>query len=447
MANSYINGNNDSDAVTVTNATDGSGTPSQNPNDVTVVTSNATVSGSGAYFNVDFYGGADLLLAQNVPWVNPSSGSSVGFDQVDMGSGDDTVELDRSAFRDIDMGTGDDRLALLNSGGRSAEMGGGDDFAHLDLSDALGSSEEELAQKDNQPLLDLDGGADEDTLNLVGEWTVTLTSGNVTIDPGNDGIDTTVTNIFEASDYGDITGMPALLNGSVQWSDPVTLSGGEEVHPAIAFSNFEVLDAVCYTAGTLIDTPQGPCDIAEMQEGDLVCTRDGPLPIRWIGKRRFDLVDLMANPKLLPIRVPAHALGPNRPNVDLLVSPQHRVVIHSRIAKRMFGSNEVLVAAKQLVGLNGIDIKGEVREVVYMHFMLDAHAIVIANGLEAETLLPGPQALQMMPRKARDELLMIFPEILDVLANPSEHAVLPILKGRDGRALAARLKKNFTIVS
>lgn len=445
MANTFINGDGGNNSATITNATDGSGVPSQNENDVTVVTSSATVLGSGAYFDVTFLGGNDVLIAQNVPWINPPLFvDSVGFDQIDMGTGHDSVALDRAGFLDLSMGSGNDTLELTNSGGQTADMGAGADFTRLDLGNATGASEEELAQKDGQPLLDLDGGDDDDTLRLVGDWTVTLTSGNVTIDPDNDGLNTTVTNIFTSSDYNGITGFPALLNGSVQWSDPVTLSGGEVAHPAIAFSNYETLEAVCFTAGTLIETPNGPRDILKMREGDLVATRKGPMPIRWIGKRRFDLIDLMANPKLLPIRIPVGAFATNQPSRDLLVSPQHRIAVRSEIAQKMFGADEVLVAAKHLIGMNGIDVDGEIREVVYMHLMLDEHAIVDAEGLAAETLLPGPQALQMMPKDAMNELLAVFPDIFNLAAEPETFAALPILKGREGRALAARLKRQYT---
>lgn len=442
MANGNISGNSGDNSATVTNATDGSGVPSQDSSDVTVTTSNATVSGFGTFFNVTFSGGADTLMAENVPWVNPDSGDSVGFDQINMGSGDDQVGLDRSGFLDLDMGSGDDTLDLVNSGGRSADMGGDEDLARVDLSEANDSSEEELAQKDGQPLLDLDGGSGDDTLELVDDWTVTLSSGDVTIDPENDGLDVTVTNVFSSDDYQNITGFPALLNGTVQWSDPVTLSGGEVAHSAVEFSNFENLEAVCFTAGTLIATPRGETDVSRLSEGDLVLTRNGAKPIQWIGKRRLDVIDLMANPKLLPIRIPENAFGAGLPKRDLYLSPQHRIVLCSKIAERMFGAPEVLAPAKHLIGIGGIEVEASVREVIYYHILLETHEIVWADGLATETLLPGPQAMDMMPRAACDELRAIFPKIDEIISDPKAYAALPLLKGRDSRALIARMKKN-----
>jgi len=450
MANATINSGASSAQVTVTNSTDGAGTPSQNENNVTVVATNATVSTGffgGAFYDVNFFGGNDVLLAQNVPWVNPDFGDSVGFDQINTGSGNDSVDLERSGFLDLDLGSGDDTLVLDSSGGQTANLGIGNDLAQVDFSDALNASEEELAQKSGQPLLDLDGQSGLDTLELGGDWTVTLTTGDVLIDPGNDGIDTTLTNIFTSAQLPDIQSMPALLSGSVQWANVTTLSSGDTVHPAVAFSNFETIDTICFTAGTLIDTPDGAREITTLKVDDLVITRDGPKPIRWIGKRRLDIIDLAANIRLLPIRIPAGALGPKLPKTDLSVSPQHRVAIDSEIAKSMFGNDEVLVAAKHLIGLNGIDVDGEVDGVVYVHMMLDEHEVIFANGMPAETLLPGPQALEMLPDSALREIKAIFPDIEKVMNDYAAHACLPILKGREGRALAARLQKSYEHVS
>ena len=443
MANGTIGGNGGNNSATVTNATDGSGVPSQNSSDVTVTTSNATVTGSGTFYDVIFSGGSDTLLAENVPWVNPSFGDSIGFDSIDMGTGADSVALDRSGFHDLSMGSGSDTLDLINSGGSTADLGADDDRANLDLSDATGFSDEELAQKSGQPLLDLDGGTGDDTLNLMGDWTVTLSSGNVTIDPENDSVDVTVTNVFTSADYKDVTGFPALLNGTVQWSDTITVNGSDTVHLAIEFSNFETMMSVCFTSGTGITTPKGEVDVARLREGDTVLTRSGSRPIRWIGKRRLDVIDLMANPKLLPVRIPANALGANLPKRDLLLSPQHRVVITSAIALAMFGALEVLVAAKHLIGLNGIEVAGTTREVTYFHILLDEHEIVRAEGLEAETLLPGPQAVQMLPEAQASELAAVFPNLDEVLKAHHEYAALPLLKGRDSRALVAELKKDL----
>lgn len=435
MANATLTGNAGNNGATLTNATDGAGVPSQNGSDVTLSTSSATLSGTGHFYDVNFLGGSDTLVAWNLPWAHPSSGETLGFDNISMGTGDDWVELHRSAFYNTtDLGDGSDTLILDNSGGRDVLMGAGNDFTRIDMSQASAASEEELAQKVGQAPLSVDGGTGTDTLNLVGDWTLTLASGNFTLDTDNNGIGDSVTNVLRSDQYGQVLGMPTLLSGTVQWGEVLTLSGGDTVAAQATFSNFEALNAVCFTPGTMIDTPDGPRPVERLRAGDIVTTRNGARPIRWIGKRRLDLIDLMANPKLLPVLVPQGAFGDGLPTRDMHFSPQHRVVVRSKIAERLVGQREVLVAVKQLVGVAGIEVDGEVREVVYYHFILDEHAIVLADGIEAETLYPGPQALSFVPAEARAEIEALFPDI----ASRAPPSALPFLKGRDSRALAAR---------
>jgi hypothetical protein len=98
------------------------------------------------------------------------------------------------------------------------------------------------------------------------------------------------------------------------------------------------------------------------------------------------------------------------------------------------------VPAKLLVGKGDIHVDGETREVQYYHFMLDGHALVEAEGLEAETLYPGPQALSFLTPDGREELLSIFPDLED--AAHEAVPALPIVKNRDARALVERHVRN-----
>lgn len=74
---------------------------------------------------------------------------------------------------------------------------------------------------------------------------------------------------------------------------------------------------------------------------------------------------------------------------DLLVSPQHRILVRSKVAQRMFGKQEVLAAAKHLLTLDGIEIADDVQETTYYHILFDRNEIVYADGAEAETFLPA----------------------------------------------------------
>lgn len=196
----------------------------------------------------------------------------------------------------------------------------------------------------------------------------------------------------------------------------------------------------CFTAGTMIRTPESEIPVEALSTGDLVMTRDnGPQPVRWVGAAPLDAASLAAAPALRPIRIEAGALGPGNPAADLIVSPQHRVLVRSRIAQRMFGTDEVLVAAKQLVMLSGINIDRAAEGVCYHHFMCDRHEVVYSNGAETETLYAGDQALKSISPEAKGELFALFPQLRGF------QAPLParlLISGRKGRKLAMRHRQN-----
>ncbi|MDB5657687.1 MAG: hypothetical protein JWS10_302 [Cypionkella sp.] len=198
---------------------------------------------------------------------------------------------------------------------------------------------------------------------------------------------------------------------------------------------------LCFTRGVLIATPQGPKRIENLKAGDLVITKDnGVKPISWIGHSTIGKNALSKNPDLLPIRIKAGALGPDTPDKDLVVSPQHRILVRSKIAHKMFDISEVLVAAKQLLEIDGIDICNDVDEVDYFHILFDRHEIIFAHGAETESLFTGKQALKSVSSAARAELFAIFPNLENV-----DHAPVParvLASGRMARQLAARHSKN-----
>ncbi len=194
----------------------------------------------------------------------------------------------------------------------------------------------------------------------------------------------------------------------------------------------------CFVKGTMITTEFGEVLVENLATGDKVVTADNGLQeIKWIGSRALDSIDLFTNPKLRPICIKAGALGPDTPNCDLHVSPQHRVLIASRIAERMFDSQEVLVPAVKLVGLPGIGIATDFEPVEYFHILFDAHQIVFSDGAATESLYTGPEALRSIPQDARAEVLALFPEIADIDYRPTMARPVPT-KGHLVRRLVER---------
>ena len=180
----------------------------------------------------------------------------------------------------------------------------------------------------------------------------------------------------------------------------------------IEFELNEFDSVVRFVSGTLIDTTNGAVAIETITPNDKVLTVDrGAQPVRWIGERIVSAEAMRVKPKLRPVLIQAGALGNELPSADLRVSQQHRILVKSDIALRMFGEREVLVPAKKLVDVDGIDIDSSMEEVTYIHFLFDNHELVWSNGVQSESLFPGPEALKIVSPEARAEIEAIFPEL------------------------------------
>jgi hypothetical protein len=148
----------------------------------------------------------------------------------------------------------------------------------------------------------------------------------------------------------------------------------------------------CFVAGSMILTPQGLRPVEDLLPGDLVTTRDhGVMPVRWVARSRLAAESLETDPRLCPIRIRAGALGEGLPRRDLRLSPQHRVLVAGRVVERMAKAPEALGPVSGLVGLRGVSVE-PATEIVYVHLVLDTHAVVEAEGLAVETLLVSRRA-------------------------------------------------------
>ena len=117
-----------------------------------------------------------------------------------------------------------------------------------------------------------------------------------------------------------------------------------------------------------------------MREGDRVLTLANgqmiPLAITWIGQRRIDLIRHPQPDLARPIRIHRHAFAPNIPGRDLLVSPDHAILVDGG-----------LIPAKHLVNDGSIIEDRTLHHVHYFHVELERHAIILAEGLPTESYL------------------------------------------------------------
>jgi hypothetical protein len=162
----------------------------------------------------------------------------------------------------------------------------------------------------------------------------------------------------------------------------------------------------------MIQTPSGARRVEDLREGDKVQTKDnGAEEVCWIGSRRMTGARLFAMPHLRPIRIGAGALGIERPDCELVVSPEHRMLVKGGAARALFNTPEVLVSARDLVNGSSIAVDRQLREVTYIHLLLPRHQILWANGVETESYHPANAALSTLGDGDRARLLAMLPEL------------------------------------
>ena len=316
-------------------------------------------------------------------------------DLIDGGSGNDTLIGDPGDDTILG-GTGDD----LISGGEGADsLLGGDDrdvFIDVGAGDTIDGGTGDST----------DDGIDDDfdTLDLRGLGRFEIVG--ETVDPDGDS-----------------------TSGTVNF-----LAADDSVSGTLEFSEIENL-IPCFTPGTLIATPRGEKLVEELQLGDRVITRDNGLQeIRWIGHRALGAKDLQNAPHLKPVLIRAGALGHGLPERDMLVSPQHRLLLNSERAALYFEEREVLAAAKHLTGMEGVD-QVEASGTTYIHFMFDQHEVVLSNGAWTESFQPGEQVLDGMGAEQRDEIFDLFPELREAQGIETYQAARRSLKKHEARLL------------
>jgi hypothetical protein len=136
--------------------------------------------------------------------------------------------------------------------------------------------------------------------------------------------------------------------------------------------------APCFAAGTCILTTSGEAPVEALRAGDLLPTLlgGGLRRIKWIGQTRIDLERHARPEKVAPIRVRAHAFAPDMPHRDLVLSPDHAVALDG-----------VLIPIHLLVNGASIVRLPAAGAVTYFHVELDAHDVLLAEGLPAESYL------------------------------------------------------------
>ena len=312
--------------------------------------------------------------------------------------------------------------------------GSGNDSIHA------GGGDESLFGADGSD--SLDGGAGDDTLD-GGRGPDQLTGGygNDSVYGGNQGADDTIywapgqgsDTIDGGSPTGDTAagdflvlsvpgfdtsqgfqGMPTAVGGAtINGFKLISVQGPEnnstkvyeyvDTHERLQISSIEFFVA-CFYPGTLIATPAGDRAVETLAMGDLVLTHEGEeQPIRWIGLQTVST--RFGDPlRILPIRIKAGALADGVPVRDLLLSPDHAVLVEG-----------VLIQAGALVNgttiLREFDVPGVF---TYHHIELARHNLIMAEGTPAETFVDNIDRLSFDNWSEHEALYGTEPSILEM---------------------------------
>ena len=134
-------------------------------------------------------------------------------------------------------------------------------------------------------------------------------------------------------------------------------------------------DSPCYCRGTRILTDLGEVAVEDLAIGDILITHTGrKRPVRWIGWRAYGARFVAGNFAVLPILLKRGALAEQSPKRDLMVSPQHALLLDA-----------VLIPALALVNGGSITQMQVFDDLEYFHLELETHDVIIAEGAAAES--------------------------------------------------------------
>jgi Ca2+-binding RTX toxin-like protein len=404
------------------NYVDGGGGPA---NTLTTGGGNDTVVSGLGVDTITTGGGDDLILVYGAA------------DVIDAGAGEDTLVVDYSLATTDVTNTISSGSVAAGYAGTLAGMGAAS-FAGVENFDITsGSGNDNITGGDGDDIIDT--GTGDDVVNAGGGSDYIYGNGGDTIHGGEGGpTDSDTLNLGFGNEanttiiYNELEPISGLyvptIGNAVSESGIVTFTSDGSTLEFFEIENI-VYDAPldptitirapdpamctvpCFTPGTSICTLKGSRLVESLEVGDLVLTRDnGFKPIVWIGVKRVEGTQLQENNALQPICIRRGSLGEDCPNRDMMVSRQHRMLMTGPRSEILFGSNEVIVKANDLVSMPGI-YAGQLAGVTYVHIMFDQHEIVLADEAWTESFQPGDRTVTGLDAVYVEELKLIFPEL------------------------------------
>jgi hypothetical protein len=174
-----------------------------------------------------------------------------------------------------------------------------------------------------------------------------------------------------------------LVNGPVATPETNTFqpqSNEPALNTSAAYLPVLPFTFACFASGTRILTSAGEVAVETLRTGQQVIdVHSGePVPrrVKWIGRRSLDLAAHPTPELACPVRIRRDTFADGVPRRDLFLSPDHAIFVDC-----------VLIPARLLV--NGATIAQDLckRRIRYHHVELDAHGVMVADGLPSESYL------------------------------------------------------------
>ncbi|WP_099826178.1 Hint domain-containing protein [Oceaniglobus indicus] len=176
---------------------------------------------------------------------------------------------------------------------------------------------------------------------------------------------------------------------SLQWLDnDGQVQDAMRLAPAIPA--FDMLFSA-FARGTLAPTLDGPVAVEDLMPGDTIITSDGPSVLHWVGS--LTIVPGAANtesPPLSMFRIAADSLGLGRPMPDLMLGGGARILNRSGSAQADHGATGVLEPVHHLVDGENVFLLRPASPIMVYHLGFARHHTFLANGVEVESMHPGP---------------------------------------------------------
>lgn len=136
----------------------------------------------------------------------------------------------------------------------------------------------------------------------------------------------------------------------------------------------------CYMEGARIRAARGDVRVEAITAGDeVVVLRDGVEtvePVKWVGHTRIDIARHRHAEDVAPVHIRKDAIADNQPSTDLLLSPEHCLILDG-----------LCVPAKLLVNGGSIFSERDHAPFTYYHIELERHGILLAENTPAESYL------------------------------------------------------------